>query len=897
MSNTKKLRIAIIGGGIGGLTCAVALRDCPNIELTLYEQAAQITEIGAGITVWPRTWMFLKSMGLEEDLLTILPEGYSDEPSGALCFHRQEIQKTLLKHVPEHCRIHLSHRLSRCEESEDCVKMYFENGLEETCDILIGADGIKSVTRELFQNNGIFYTGSQVFRGLIPKDDFAKSYPTHKALDGPIQHIVVYPISGGRIINVVAFFSNPVDEGKLVDGPTIRSATTEEALHEFSGWEVEVGQLLGDGYVLGRLFSTAGPEKWERILQAYNHVRHPFGNKIQRNAREQGFYYELNAPGFENITTMGQELSPEQISLLRTSITQNWSWWEEDADEDLARAVEFLNAGSGTYSRLPNDAANSETRQLLNGEPVVHSSTHGGQITVHPNGHSYSYTYGPKGLAGLALNRYALLCAVFASIGGLSFGYDQGVIANVLVMKDFMTRWPISPLEEGFMIIFCIGSTLQCGARSLLHLFLGRAIGGVGVGALSTLSPLYMAEISPPEVRGSLMALEQFAIVLGVVLGFWLGYFTRDIPGSASWRIPLGVQIIPALILILGCTFLPASPRLLVLQGRYDEAIASLAQLRLRSLAEAQEDPLIQIEFLEMRVEAAMIHRRFGTAENSKSALSAEWIAWKRLFGKNYRDRTMVGILIAFFQQWSGINALLYYGPILVRNIGLSGGNVTLLVSGGIGIVQFLAVLPVIAYIDKWGRRPLLRGGSIAMTCSHFSISILVKFFSKMSTSRYALSRSFTQIILFASDWTAHSTAAWIGVGFVYTFTAAYGMSFGPVAWVLPSEVFPLSMRSKGVALSTASVWVNNFLIGLITPVTLEWSAAGTFMMFAVASFLAYIWVTYNVPETANVSLEEIDEMFKSSAGREESILKAQIEEDLGLRALMVRLARDEVRD
>ncbi|KAJ4484354.1 salicylate hydroxylase [Lentinula edodes] len=422
MSNTKKLRIAIIGGGIGGLTCAVALRDCPNIELTLYEQAAQITEIGAGITVWPRTWMLLKSMGLEEDLLTILPEGYSDEPKlafefrmsdrkdgftfhkiyakgGALCFHRQEIQKTLLKHVPEHCRIHLSHRLSRCEESEDCVKMYFENGLEETCDILIGADGIKSVIRELFQNNGIFYTGSQVFRGLIPKDDFAKSYPTHKALDGPIQycgknkHIVVYPISGGRIINVVAFFSNPVDEGKLVDGPAIRSATTEEALQEFSGWEIEVGQLLGsienpsrwvvrdlrpmktyvsrrialvgdschnmtphlgagagqameDGYVLGQLFSTAGPEKWERILQAYNHVRHPFGNKIQRNAREQGFYYELNAHGFENITTMGQELSPEQISLLRTSITQNWSWWEEDADEDLARAVEFLNVES-----------------------------------------------------------------------------------------------------------------------------------------------------------------------------------------------------------------------------------------------------------------------------------------------------------------------------------------------------------------------------------------------------------------------------------------------------------------------------------------------------------------------------------------------------------------------
>ncbi|KAJ3781222.1 FAD/NAD(P)-binding domain-containing protein, partial [Lentinula aff. detonsa] len=407
------------GGGIGGLTCAVALKDCPNIDLDLYEQAAQITEIGAGITVWPRTWVFLKSMGLEKDLLAILPEGYSDEPKlafefrisdrkdgftfhkiyakgGALCFHRQEIQRTLLKHIPKSYRIHLSHRMTRCEESGDCVKMFFKSGLEATCDVLIGADGIKSVTRGLFPNEGIFYTGSQVYRGLIPKESFAKSYPNHKALEGPIQycgknkHIVVYPISGGRIINVVAFFSNPDDEGKSLDGPEIRSATTEEALKMFSGWEDEVGQLLGsieapsrwvirdlrpmetyvsrrialvgdschtmtphlgagagqameDGYVLGRLFSRESSQKWERILQAYNQVRHPFGNMVQRNAREQGFFYELNAPGFENITTMGQELSPEQVSLLRATITRNWSWWEDDADEDLARAIGFLS--------------------------------------------------------------------------------------------------------------------------------------------------------------------------------------------------------------------------------------------------------------------------------------------------------------------------------------------------------------------------------------------------------------------------------------------------------------------------------------------------------------------------------------------------------------------------
>ncbi|KIK50756.1 hypothetical protein GYMLUDRAFT_51021 [Collybiopsis luxurians FD-317 M1] len=419
MENSRKLRIAIIGGGIGGLTCAVALKNSRDIEIDLYEQAAQITEIGAGITVWPRTWDILKSLDLEEDLLAVLPEEYSDEQKlafefrisdrndgftfhkmyargGALCFHRQEMQTTLLKHVPETCQIHLNHRLVRCEEKEDSVKLFFKNGEEGTCDVLIAADGIHSVARELIPNGGIFYTGTQVFRGLIPKEKMQKLYPNHRTLRDPVmyagknQHIVVYPISGGRIINVVAFFSKLEDEGKPLDGPEIRSATTEEAVDKFSGWEEEVTQLLSsiekptrwvirdlypmetyvsrrialvgdaahnmtphlgagagqameDGYILGRLFSEVGSAKWDRVLQAYNLVRHPFGNMVQRNARAQGFYYELNAPGFENIKDKGQELSPEQISILCNTITENWSWWEDDANEDLAQAVEFLN--------------------------------------------------------------------------------------------------------------------------------------------------------------------------------------------------------------------------------------------------------------------------------------------------------------------------------------------------------------------------------------------------------------------------------------------------------------------------------------------------------------------------------------------------------------------------
>ncbi|KAI0774810.1 general substrate transporter [Trametes elegans] len=469
-------------------------------------------------------------------------------------------------------------------------------------------------------------------------------------------------------------------------------------------------------------------------------------------------------------------------------------------------------------------------------------------------------------------------------------------------MKDFVQRWHLNAWQTGLMtaalelgsligaltagaltdkysrrqsifaacVVFCVGSALQFAAQSPEHLILGRGIGGLGVGALSMLSPLYMAEISPPEVRGSLMALEQFAIVLGAVLGFWTGFFTRNVPGSASWRIPLGIQLIPGVLLGLGCIALPPSPRLLAQQGRTEEALRSLAKLRLRSGAEIETDPLLQIELLEMQVEAALLEQTTTLDAGGKpGTLGAELRAWRKLFSPKLRKRTLIGVTMMFFQQWSGINALLYYGPTLMRSLGLQGDAVTLMSSGGIGIVQFLAVLPAIAFIDRLGRRPLLRGGSLAMALSHLVIALLVR--------RYS------------GNWSAHALAARVALGCVYTFTAAYGVSYGPIGWILPSEVFPLSARSKGVALSTASNWTNNFLIGLLTPVLMERSAAATFLIFAIACFLGYVWSTYSVPETANVSLEEIDAVFGSSAGREDVDLKRQIEADLGLHDLIRR--------
>jgi len=309
---------------------------------------------------------------------------------------------------------------------------------------------------------------------------------------------------------------------------------------------------------------------------------------------------------------------------------------------------------------------------------------------------------------------------------------------------------------------------------------------------------------------------------------------------------------------------------------------------------------LIELELMEMRIGTMLAARQEALDASGAEAVHgatspttkecSSWGAWAALLGPKYRDRTLIGVAVMFFQQWSGINAFLYYGPSLLREIGLGGQGAlnqisrsvvglepevgidtpTLIVAGGIGIVQFLAVLPVILGLDHWGRKPLLRGGALVMGMAHLLIALLVHEFE--------------------GQWGLYPSTAWIAVLAVYVFTAAYGVSFGPIGWVLPSEVLPSSVRSRGVALATASNWINNFLIGLVTPAMMAISPAGTFGVFSVACFGAYIWATNAVPETANVSLEEIDALFASAAAHEEGSLRAQIESELGLPDLIVRL-------
>jgi MFS family permease len=250
--------------------------------------------------------------------------------------------------------------------------------------------------------------------------------------------------------------------------------------------------------------------------------------------------------------------------------------------------------------------------------------------------------------------------------------------------------------------IFIIGVVIQCTSVSAGHSAIlgGRFITGMGVGSLSMIVPMYNAEIAPPEVRGALVGLQQLSITLGIMISFWIDYGTNFIGGTgasqkeASWLLPLALQLAPAVLLGVGMLFMPFSPRWLVHHSREAEAHSVLA--RLRGLP--QDHELIELEFAEIRAQS--LFEKKSLAENfphlqDMSALSTfklQFVAIGSLFkSRGMFKRVIIATLTMFFQQWTGINAILYYAPTIFAGLGLSSNSVSLLATGVVGIVMFIA--------------------------------------------------------------------------------------------------------------------------------------------------------------------------------------------------------------
>ncbi|KAI8297515.1 hypothetical protein K4K59_003361 [Colletotrichum sp. SAR11_240] len=496
-------------------------------------------------------------------------------------------------------------------------------------------------------------------------------------------------------------------------------------------------------------------------------------------------------------------------------------------------------------------------------------------------------SYGRGGVRGLFDSPFVGGAALLASLGGFSFGYDQGVISIINVMEQFHAVYPdaATPFGKGFMTgmlefgaflgclfmptladkisrkraltvvvgIFNIGAIMQTAAPSYGVLVAGRTIGGIGVGTLAMGSPIYISEIAPPNLRGTLLVLESISIVAGVVISFFITYGTRHMTGEVSFRLPLGLQMVCSTLLGIGIHFYPYSPRWLALVNRPQEALQSLTRLR-RLPA---DDHRVQAEhrgiISEVEVQKIMQERNHP----GKSFLALEFAGWCDLFSKKLWRRTAVAVGIAFFQQFSGINAFIYYAPTLFQSLGQSE-EMSLIMSGVFNILQLVAVAACFFIIDKVGRRPLAIFGGIGGGTAWAIMAILTGVYSK--------------------DWAANPAAGWGAVAMAFLFVLLYGISYSPLGWILAAEVYPNSHRSKGVALGTATVWLCNFIVGVATPPMMDQLGFGTYVFFGAWCFLASVWAFYLVPETKGKTLEQMDEVFHDTSAQEEKeIIRQQI--------------------
>jgi sugar porter (SP) family MFS transporter len=470
------------------------------------------------------------------------------------------------------------------------------------------------------------------------------------------------------------------------------------------------------------------------------------------------------------------------------------------------------------------------------------------------------------------------------------YGYNQGMFSGVLAMPSFgkhMGDYTSNPTKKGWLTailelgawlgtllsgflaevlsrkygvivactVFILGVIIQAtavtvGPNSILA---GRFITGMGVGSLAMIIPIYNSEVAPPEVRGALVATQQLAITFGIMVSFWIDYGTNYIGGTgegqtdAAWLVPTCLQLAPALLLLVGMIFMPFSPRWLVHHGREEDARKVLADLR----GLDADHELIEIEFLEIKAQSLFEKRsiaemfpqlREPTAWNT---FKLQFVAIRKLFQtKAMFKRVIVASVTMFFQQWTGINAVLYYAPFIFEQLGLDLNTTSLLATGVVGIVMFVATIPAVLWIDKLGRKPVLTIGAIGMATCHIIIAVLV---AKN-----------------IDNWADHQAAGWAAVCMVWLFVIHFGYSWGPCAWIIVAEIWPLSTRPYGVALGASSNWMNNFIVGQVTPDMLTGIPYGTYILFGLLTYLGAAFIWFVVPETKRLTLEEMDVVFGS---------------------------------
>ena len=438
--------------------------------------------------------------------------------------------------------------------------------------------------------------------------------------------------------------------------------------------------------------------------------------------------------------------------------------------------------------------------------------------------------------------------AIVAAVGGLIFGFDTAVIsgANAALKVQFnlddgglgatvaiatvgtiigaliggrsADRFGRRKLLFFIGILYVLGALGTALAPSHLVLMIFRFIGGIGVGLSSVCAPIYTAEIAPARVRGRLVGLVQFNIVLGILVAYLSNYIVAQIvhDPQIAWRWMLGVMVVPSVLFLVFLVAVPETPRWLMARGHEEKAIAIS-----RRLCNTVEESDEQIQEIRDQLAAA----------GSQATLS-------QFFTRRYFKVIALAFFIAMFNQLSGINAILYYAPEVMKQAG-ADDNAALLMSVGVGLMNLIATMAALTVIDRIGRRSLMIVGSIG----------------------YLVSMGFLTAVMFMFQGHFNSTSSTLVLIGLLVFIAAHAFGQGSVIWVFISEIFPTRVRGLGQSLGSLTHWVFAAITTYaFPPIIGAWGGGWAFSVFLVCMFGQLVWVLTKMPETKGIPLEEMED-------------------------------------
>ncbi|KAH6696752.1 putative quinate permease [Leptodontidium sp. MPI-SDFR-AT-0119] len=466
--------------------------------------------------------------------------------------------------------------------------------------------------------------------------------------------------------------------------------------------------------------------------------------------------------------------------------------------------------------------------------------------------------------------------AISACFGGMLFGWDIGAIGGIMVMPQFKKTFglPADPKKTAD-IVSNVVSTLQAGcflgaliafyiadkwgrrpslmsgaamaifgiviqtasSGEIAALYVGRFFAGVGVGAASMLTPLYVSENAPRSIRGGLTGIYQLNVTIGIMMSFWVNYGSlQHSKGDSIWQVPLALQMLPAVFMLVGVGLCNESPRFLAKQDNWEKATAVLTRLRNLPV----DHPYVRMELDEMHEQLENERRLIGGA----SFMDLQREMW--LIPSN-RKRALISIGLMVCQQMTGTNAINYYAPQIFKNLGIVGPSTGLFATGIYGVVKVVACAVFLLFAaDSLGRRYSLLWTSIAQGICMFIIGIYVRTNPPKAGAPI-------------------SAFGYVSLVCIFLFAAIFQFGWGPVCWILVSEIPTARLRAMNVALAAATQWLFNFVVAQAVPrmlVNVGRAGYGTYFIFGSFCFSMFVFVWFFIPETKGISLEKMDALF-----------------------------------